>query len=243
MSNTNTTGITLTHSQESTSDAVDLTKEYHPFVRYGRTVDGDFRQFPRLQSIYEPIPAEAEFGSPVYLLTERQREQNNERVANGTEYQVDTNIAREIQDECENENRVLNPILVESDARDDGYTLEEMERWTADFISEALPVEPQDCQFYYSGSRSIHAHVPLFVQSKAGLTRLKELASTFNDENNALLDTGIYSRKRQFRILGVEHDKTGDKKIPVRLNTTDQQIAQAIVDSDVEKPDTSTRKS
>jgi len=238
MSNTNTTDITLTHSQENTSDAVDPANEYHPSVRYGRIVDGDFRQFPRLRSIYEPIPAEAEFASPVYPLTERQRKRNSERVANGTEYQVDTNIAREIQDECENEGRVLNPVLVESDARDEGYTLEEMKRWIADFISDALQIEPRDCQFYFSGTRSIHAHVPLFIQSKAGLTRLKERATEFNNENDVILDASIYSRKRQFRLLGVEHKKTGDKKILVGLNDTDQQIAHAIVDSDVDKPDT-----
>jgi hypothetical protein len=238
MSNTHATDITLTHSEANASDAVDAAKEYHLSVRYGREVDGSFQQFPRLRSVYEPIPEEAEFASPIYLLTERQRERNNERVANGTEYQVKTNIAREIQDECENEGRVLNPVLVESDARDEGYTLEEMKRWVADFISNSLPVEPRDNQFYYSGNRSIHAHVPLFVQSKAGLTRLKERATEFNDENDAILDAGIYSRKRQFRLLGVKHRKTGDRKIPVGLNDTDQEISQAIVNTDVEKPDT-----
>jgi hypothetical protein len=240
MSDTNSTSKTLTYSQNTESDALDVIDGHYPFVRYGDTKNGEFRQYPRLRSIYEPIPSEAEFASPIYFLTDRQKERHDERVTRGSEYAVaeSANIAREIQSECEDEGRVLYPVYVESDAREDGVSPEEMKRWIADFIAESLPVSPDKCQFYFSGNRSIHAHAPLFIQSKQKLMEVKQLATDFNEANDEVLDTGIYSRKRQFRLRGVEHRKTGDEKIPIGFNDTDEEIASAIANSDVTKPDT-----
>ena len=72
------------------------------------------------------------------------------------------------------------------------------------------------CTLYFSGNRSIHVHVPRFVAGEDQRERLKERAETFCEETGAELDCGLYYAKRMFRLPGVEHAKTGLRKVEIQ---------------------------
>ena len=72
------------------------------------------------------------------------------------------------------------------------------------------------CTLYCSGNRSIHVHVPRFVAGEDQREHLKERAETFCEETGAELDCGLYYAKRMFRLPGVEHAKTGLRKVEIQ---------------------------
>ncbi|MDL0140670.1 hypothetical protein PNP85_14285 [Halobacterium salinarum] len=125
-----------------------------------------------------------------------------------------SSIAKEIQDECEEDDRVLYPIHIESDAyHEEGP--ETLLSWFREFVEDYLDVPFSTCTLYFSGNRSIHVHVPRFVSGEADRERLKELAESYCEEAGANLDLGLYSRKRLFRLPGVEHAKSGIPKVEI----------------------------
>ena len=206
--------------------------DLHPHVRYAEDGEEGTKQYGKLQPVHDPIPDDAVYASPVYLLTEKQRDQLDSFVS-GWELRNGC-IATKLQDQCEAENRVLYPVLIESD---DGDCLKDEEggqiQWEREFVAEYLPVSIHDCQWYFSGGRSVHCHVPLFT-TKDGIDHLKEVSKDFYGE----LDSGIYSRKRQFRLPGVAHSKTGQPKTPIEPEWEDERIGQEVVTTDPERPET-----
>ena len=182
-----------------------------PCVQYGFAEGQGPKRAPTLRTIFEPIPDGVETTSAVYVLTRDQydRQQNLE-----SGYQIDgeyTSIATELQDECEVDDRVLYPIHIESDElREVGP--DKLMEWFDEFVEEYLDIPFQTCKQYFSGNRSIHIHVPRFVKEH-DRGELKELAESYCKETGAEFDCGIYSSKPLFRIPGVEHSKTGVRKI------------------------------
>lgn len=185
-----------------------------PCVQYGFPDEKGPTRAPKLRTIYEPVPDDASTVSPVYGLTPEQWERQEElesgyEIAGGY-----TSIATELQDECEAEDQVLYPIHIESDEylQKGPTTLIE---WFREFVEDYLGVSFHTCTRYFSGHRSIHIHVPRFVSGESQRERLKELAEAFCDETEAELDCGLYSSKRMFRLPGVEHSKTGLRKVEI----------------------------
>jgi hypothetical protein len=221
--------MTETHTDETpnSTKATDITDVLHsqypnrePVVRYGfPREEGGQTQELALRSIYESIPDEAITASAVYLITEDQRDRLEDLADNP--YAIpgsDTNIVKEVQDECEGSGHVLYPVHAESDARDDGVTFATMTDWLRTFVRNVLDFDPEECTFYYSGSRSIHVHVPVFVTHQ-NLATLKDQAEQYCDEVGAELDTGVYKPKQQFRIPGAVHEKSGGAFQKVEIDT------------------------
>ncbi|MFA1612457.1 hypothetical protein [Halobellus rubicundus] len=184
-----------------------------PCVQYGFPEDkGPFRE-PKLRTIFDPIPEGAITVSPIYLLTQKQYDRQ-ERFETGYEVSEYRIIATELQDECESKGRVRYPVHVESDVlrEEGGETLIE---WFREFVEEWLNVPFKSCDLYFSGSRSIHVHVPRFVSGEDARKRLKQTAESFCEETGAELDCGLYSSKRLFRLPGVKHEKTGLPKVEI----------------------------
>lgn len=241
--------MTETHTDETTngtptSDITDVLHANYPkreaVVRYGFPREGGGQtQELALRSIYEPVPDEASTASAVYLLTEKQRDRLEARADNP--YAIpgsDTNIVKEVQTECEDSGHVLYPVHAESDARDDGVTFATMTDWLQTFVRDVLEVGPEDCVFYYSGSRSIHVHVPVFVTQK-NLDTLKDQAKQYCDEAGAELDTGVYKRKQQFRIPGAVHTKSRGafQKVEIDPEWNNDKIIRA-AGRGIERPET-----
>lgn len=132
-------------------------------------------------------------------------------------------IATELQDKCEDEDRVLYPVHIESDAyhKENPATLI---KWFREFVETYLDVPFHSCTLYFSGNRSIHVHVPRFVSGEDQRKRLGELAETFCTEKGAKLDCGLYDAKRMFRLPGVEHAKTGLQKVEIEPEWDHDQI-------------------
>jgi len=225
---------TVSHDS-ATSTTTTTTSEYTPCVRYGFPEESDNpHQAPTLQPIDAPVPDEAETASPVYLLTDDQYErhqsfENPYAVANSS------CIAIALQDECEQVDRVVYPIHIESDAFPE-LSFETTIQHITEFVETELGCPVADCTFYYSGNRSIHAHVPKVVTSERGRERFKERATQLSDEAGAEFDLGIYSRKRQFRLPGVPHQKTGFPKVEVKPEWEHDRIVQEAASSTPERP-------
>jgi hypothetical protein len=149
----------------------------------------------------------------MYLLTPKEYKRQDE-FKTGYEVSGATSIGKEIQDTCEDSDRVLYPIHIESDAYhdEDAQTLIE---WFREFTDDWLGVPFHDCSCYFSGRRSIHVHVPRFVHGEEQRECLKKQAETFCEETDAKLDIGLYSRKRMFRLPGVTHEKSTLPKIRI----------------------------
>jgi hypothetical protein len=214
------------------------TDDLTPYVRYAEDGEDGPKQFGRMEPLTAPIPEEAAYMSPIYLLTDRQITRQ-EQLDDPWHTKGVSNIAKEVQDECEQDGRVLYPLLVESDALEDKYPLWKVQSWVATFINEYLALDSGEATLYFSGGKSIHAHIPRFVLSGGEIDEIREMAREFNEETEADLDPQIYSRKRQFRIPGVEHDDTGVPKIEIQStweSTTD--AWQASRNGTVTKPDT-----
>jgi hypothetical protein len=186
-----------------------------PCVQYGFPKDQDraIRE-PILRTIFDKPPEGAETASPLYFLTP---EQHGQQHALQNPYRVSgfTSIATELQTRCETAERVLYPIYIESDVYEEKGP-ETLIGWFKRFVEDYLDLAFETCTLYYSGSRSIHVHVPRFVTTESQRERLKRLAETFCEETGAELDVGIYSRKRLFRLPGVAHDKSGSRKVEIR---------------------------
>jgi hypothetical protein len=200
-----------------------------PCVQYGFPEGKGPKRSARLNTIFDPIPEGANTASPIYLVPQerykQQRDNENPHRVSG-DY---NSLATEVQDECENDdskNRVLYPFHVESDE----YLTEGPEtliRWIREFVEDRLELPFQTCTLYFSGNRSIHAHIPRIIQSD-GIAPLKELAETFCEETGAKLDCGIYSRKRLFRLPGVIHQTTGFRKIQIQPEWDEDRLRQAL---------------
>lgn len=212
-----------------------FTNQYVPCVRYGFPEDSDKpRQDPRLRPVSESIPEDAETVSPIYLLTE---DQFQRQTALENPYQVSgsDNIGKSLQDECEYEDRVIYPLHVESDEyRNHGP--ETLLGWFRTLIEEHFDLDPQECVFYHSGSRSIHVHIPLFVFGEADRGRNKEGIKDFVNKTGAEFDLGLYDRKRQFRLPGVIHQKTGFSKVKIGPHWKEEQIINALTQTPASPP-------
>jgi hypothetical protein len=206
-------------------------------VRYGFPEDSDrARQEPRLRSIYEGTPTEALTASPVYLLTPEEYAQQQE-MENPWRVRGGNCIADSLQNDCEGRDGVLYPVYIESDkCREKG--IQPLLEWFRCFLRDWLDIAPEDCCYYFSGNRSVHVHVPRVLSNEKDLVQLRELAKTYCEETDGDLDCGIYSRKRQFRLPGVIHQKTGLPKIRIESDWDDAEIHEALTDSDHIKPDT-----
>ncbi len=185
-----------------------------PCVQYGFPDDKGPTRTPKLRTIFEPIPKDATTVSPVYGLTRNQYERQ-QQLESGYEVSGEyRSIATELQDECEADDRVLYPIHIESDVyHEEGPTT--LIDWFREFVEEYLEVPFSTCTLYFSGNRSIHAHVPRFVSGEQQREQLKQEAEVFCDKTGAELDCGLYYRKRLFRLPGVKHEKTGLRKVEI----------------------------
>ncbi|MFC7059078.1 hypothetical protein [Halovenus salina] len=174
-----------THSHDSaystsTTTIPDVWEEI-PCVQYGYPEDKGPKRAPRLQTIFEPIPDDAETASPVYKLTRDQYERQ-QQLDSG--YQVDgdyTSIATELQDEAEADDNVLYPVHIESDEYHEEGPATLIE-WFHEFTEDYLGVPFHACTLYFSGRRSIHVHVPRFVSGEDQREQLREMAETFRTE-------------------------------------------------------------
>lgn len=179
--------------------------ECAPFVRYGYVKeDGTPYQKYELYAITDPVPEDAKTASALYFLTNRQQARLEDQW--GRRY-TDTNIAKELQSECERDDRVLYPVLAESDEGDNNVSIETMTAWLETFVTDYLGVPAEDCAFFDSGNRSVHVHVPRFV-THANHELVKVAADRYCEETDAILDTGVYKPKQLFRLPGVTHHKT-----------------------------------
>jgi hypothetical protein len=196
-------------------------------VRYGKP-----EQQGTLTSIHEPVPEGYTVVSPVYIVPtdryEHQFELRDPWAIKGDE----TCIAKEIQEECERDQRIWYPIHVESDEQ---VPFDKMARSLSKFVSEVLGIAPEECAFYYSGSRSIHVHVPRFIETESDLMILRKRAEKWNGQASVTVDAGIYSRNQQFRIPGVKHEKTGLRKVPIEPEWSRTQIVRAAAEGGPEE--------
>lgn len=206
---------TVSHNSTTSTATTTTTSEYIPCVRYGFPAGSKHPyQAPTLQPIDAPIPDEAETVSPVYILTDEQYErhqsfENPYAVVNAS------CIATALQNECEQADRVVYPVHIESDAFPE-IPFETTIHHIIEFVKDELGCTASDCTFYYSGNRSIHAHIPRVTSSERAREQFKERAGQFCEEVGADFDLGIYSRKRQFRLPGVYHQKTGLPKVRIK---------------------------
>lgn len=223
--------IASTNLGDERYDEAQNNATHHPVVRYGSISDNGVSQWYEFHSIDDPVPEDAQFVSGIYLLTDDEKSRLSRLNEKGIEYLPGgKHRIRDTQDRCEDENRVLHPIHFEADT---GDSWQQQIRWITDFVDKHLPVRIHLCEWYHSGSRSIHCHVPLFVR-ETGLDRLRTMVQDHDGE----LDAQIYQRKNQFRIPGVEHGKTGFWKTPIEPEWSDERIGQEIVNGAAEKPDT-----
>lgn len=199
------------------------------YVRYGLDGSG-VSQLATLHHVHDPLPDDVVYASPLYVLTPSDQHRHNDL---DEPYAVSeaTCIAKDIQDNCEDENRVLYPVLIESDKPRKLGTKEVINRIVS-FIKDELPVSPYECRWYFSGGKSIHVHVPRFVRD-SGRRYLKERAMEYDD----VLDVAIYSRKRQFRLPGVEHEDSLPK-VAIEPEWSGERIIQKATKADPEPPET-----
>ncbi|WP_348609981.1 hypothetical protein [Halobaculum rarum] len=189
-----------------------------PLVRYGFPRDGGGQtQELKLRSLYEPVPEEAITSSAIYFVTDDQLARLEKFADNPYAIKGSKNIVKEIQGECEDADRVRYPVYAESDARDDGVSFTTMTEWIRGFVESELNDSPAECTFWYSGSRSIHVHVPKFL-THTQLTEVRRRAEQFCEERDAELDTGIYKAKQQFRLPGATHRKSAGAFQKVRID-------------------------
>ena len=184
-----------------------------PCVQYGFPEDEGPARAPKLKTIFESVPEGANTASPVYLLTPNEYQRQGQ-FENGYKVSGTTSIGKELQDTCEDDDRVLYPIHIESDEylKAGPETLIE---WFREFTEEWLGVPFDKCTFYFSGNRSIHVHVPRLVHGETQRERLKKQAETFCEETEAELDVGLYYAKRMFRLPGVTHSSSTLPKVTI----------------------------
>jgi hypothetical protein len=215
---------------------------HEPVVRYAfPREDGAPNQEPTLRSISDPIPEGANWVSALYFITDDQLARLNQHSDDPYANPAPENIAKTIQDECEDAGRVLYSVHAESDeyeGNDDPVPLTTMIGWLQRFSREVIDTDPEECPFYYSGNRSIHLHTPFFITGE-NLRWFKEQTKQFCSEIGAELDTTVYKRKQQFRLPGATHAKTGGALQKTRIDTdwSHDRIIRAAAD-EVPHPDT-----
>lgn len=211
--------------------------DHEPVVRYAFPDDnGTPKQEPRLRSIHDHIPAGASWVSAIYVVTENQFDRLNQYADKPYENLSSDNIAKTIQDECEDAGRVFYSVHAESDAHEadedggDIVPLPTMVDWLQEFVRMVIEIDPGDCTFYYSGNRSIHAHTPLFVTGD-NLGWLKAQTEQFCDESGAELDASVYKSKQQFRLPGAIHESRGLQKAEIDPDWGHTEIIRAATDA------------
>jgi hypothetical protein len=218
-----TPDVSTSHSTPSTTTTVtDWFEEVHPgttpLVRYGFTQDdGSQKQELTLRSVYDPIPGNATTSSAIYFVTDDQLRRLEKLADNPYRIEGDGNIVKEIQDECEDADRVRYPVYAESDAYEDGVPFEPMIAWIQGFIEEELNIPSAECTFWYSGNRSIHVHAPRFL-THTQLTELRRRAKQYCEQSGAELDAAIYKAKQQFRLPGVVHRESAGALQKVQID-------------------------
>lgn len=177
---------------------------YYPHVRYGYVENEDLKQ-GELQHLSKPIPENAATASTgVYFLTASEQYHLSQGAS-----------AKSIQNACEAEGRVAYSIVAESDALEGDSTAQSVIGWLTAFAEDVLNINGGRYQLFYSGRRSIHLHTDYYV-THDGWKSIKDDANKFNQTCNADLDAGIYGPKRQFRLIGTNHRKTGLAKVPIQ---------------------------
>jgi len=226
---------TKTHSSAYSATKIPSEWDAVPCVQYGFPEDKGPIRAPKLKTIFEPVPEDANTASPVYLLTPDEYERQSE-FESGYEVSGTTSIGKELQDTCEDDDRVLYPIHIESDEylKAGPETLIE---WFREFTEEWLGVPFDKCTFYFSGNRSIHVHVPRFVQRETQRERLKKQAETFCEETGAELDVGLYYAKRLFRLPGVTHSSSTLPKVTIEPEWEHDRIISEATSSSPELPE------
>ncbi|WP_218962296.1 hypothetical protein [Halorubrum persicum] len=204
---------TDTSTSTTSSSTAKTSNNYRACVQYGFPEEKGPKREPKLRTIFDPIPEGANTASPIYKVPREQYERQDE-FETGYEIKGGSSIAKEIQDECEEDDRVLCPVHIESDAYHE-VGPDTLITWFQEFVDDYLEVPFNTCTLYFSGNRSIHVHVPRFVSGEADRERLKELAEAFCEDADADLDLGLYSRKRLFRLPGVEHSNSGIPKVEI----------------------------
>ena len=213
-----------------------------PMVRYGFDEEQGPRQEFALHHIHDPIPENMVYGSPVYLLDQSQVARYDRFADQPFATAGETNIVTELQTECEARNRVLYPVYVESDALDSekrGASAPTVVTWLREFIKLELGMDPDVCLYYFSGGRSLHAHVPR-VATNSQIEELRRRATLYNEREGAKLDPAIYSRKRQFRLPGVLHASSAVRKVrfDAQGKNVHRELAQAVNRDDTPRPTT-----
>jgi hypothetical protein len=207
------------------------------FVRYGFDDAADEpTQLPRLHHVRDPVPGNAKTVSPIYLLTEEQVARH-ESVENPYAVKGTSTIATELQDECEQDDRVIYPLYIESDAYPEvelETSIDQMSR----FLRDELGRSTDECTFYYSGNRSIHVHVPMVITSGDTLDEFRKRVREYCETTGAEFDWMIYSRKRQFRLPGVPHERTDLTKVEVRPDWEHDEIFQEASQTRPNRPET-----
>ncbi|MDS0280550.1 hypothetical protein NDI86_00335 [Halomicroarcula sp. S3CR25-11] len=225
MSNSHATNITLTHRENDQSrTALRISDGLTLFVRYAETGDnGNPDQFHRLHSLREPVPAVADFVSPVYLLTDEQVAKHDELVSKDDRFNVRDykSIATKIQSECEGDGRVRYPVFVESDADVPYY---EMRAGLKRFIREVLEVDPDDAKWLFSGGSSLHVHLPYYMASEDALRRLRRGTKEYNENATVTVDASNFTKKSLVRLPGAEHHDTGIRKAPISPTSSDEKL-------------------
>jgi len=229
MSNSHATNITLTHREGGQSrTALRIPDGLTPFVRYAETGDnGNPDQLHRLHSIREPVPAVADFVSPVYLLTDEQVAKHDELLSKDDLFRVQdyTSIATKIQTECEDDGRVRYPVFVESDA---DVVHAEMRAGLKSFVREVLEVDPDDAKWFFSGGSSLHVHFPYYVANEDALQQLRREAKQYNENATVTVDASNFTKKSLVRLPGAEHHDTGSRKTPVSPTSSDEKLQNRI---------------
>ncbi len=203
---------------------------YTACVRYTEKTSDSYRQLPSLQPVDQPIPEDACYISPVYLLSDGQW---NRLTDSDSPWKGDTSIANILQTECEEateDGDVLYPVYLESDALEDGVETSVLFDWF-DTILRELNIDPISCQYYFSGNRSIHVHTPKFAVGEEQRKLLKNKVKDFCSEHEAELDD-IYKRKQTFRLPGVRHSKTELPKVEIEHGDTRKECVSKAVNAE-----------
>ena len=235
------TEIPLSYSDVGLSEAEST--DFIPHVRYGYDKKkGGKKREPILRRIDEPIPEGRNYAGPIDLLTPEEVEKQA-RFENPHAIRRVSCIGQELQNRCEVADRVLYPLLIESDDFCTACPSDIMEKMQ-EFVEEVVRAGPTQYRFFYSGIKSIHCYVPRVVIGEAARERLKEKATEFNDrleEDPAVdfsFDLAIYSRKRQFRLPGTTHQKKGRKKVEIEPDWDRDRIIREAKQSGAEPPET-----
>jgi hypothetical protein len=229
MSNSHATDITLTHREDDQSrTTLQIPDGLTAFVRYAETGDnGSPDQFHRLHPLREPVPADADFVSPAYLLTDEQVGKHDELLSKDDLFRVRdyTSIATKVQTECEDDGRVWYPVFVESDA---DVLHAEMRAGLKRFIREVLEVDPDDAKWFFTGGTSLHVHLPYYVANEDGLDRLRRETKQYNESAKITVDASNFQKKSLVRLPGTEHRDTGIRKAAISPTSSDETLQKRI---------------